>query len=222
MKNAKSLILFLFLTTALTAQAENSPVVKKKFHTTTPQMKESFKDYTWSVETGGGLLLGDVRTDLKGYTMVPGESTASLKIDDISLDNFAGGIFRGYTEFNFRTYGMAVIHGYESRFIGMQYGPRYNFVRPGWKFVPFIEGDVGFGFNDSRGITEGTKQVGQGQDFSFNFGIGAGTRYDINEAWFLRLAAFYSHFSNAGLSEPARKNRAIDVAGPEITIGYRF
>jgi len=224
--NSKSalLIAVVFAAALPILRADDTLTSKRKFHASTMSIKRAstIKDYDWSLEGGSGILLGDVRTDLKGYTMVPAQLAGSLKIDDVSLDDFAGGIFRGYTEFVFRAYGMAVLHGYESRFVGMQYGPRYNFVQPGWKFVPFIDGRVGFGFNDSQGITEGTKQVGQGQDFSFNFGIAAGTRYDINDSWFLRLAATYEHFSNAGLSEPARKNRAIDVAGPELTIGYRF
>jgi len=214
--------LFAFTISTLCVQADDSLPMKPRFHATTPTVKTPELNYDWSIETGSGILLGDVRTDLKGYTMVPAFLTGSMKMDDVSLDNLMGGIFRGYTEFMFTAYGMAITDGYESRFVGMQYGPRYNFVQPGWKFVPFIEGHVGFGFTDSRGLTEGTKQVGQGEDFCFNFGIAAGTRYDINDAWFVRLKAIYEHFSNAGLSEPQRANRACDIAGPELSFGYRF
>ena len=154
--------------------------------------------------------------------MVPAHFTAALRLDDDTLENFAGGVFRGHTEFLFRGFGIAVVHGTESRFIGVGLGPRYNFVQPGWKWVPFIEGNVGIAFTDSQGVTLTRGQVGQGQDFCFQFGIAAGTRYDITEDWFLRLSGVYTHFSNAGLSEPGRKNRALDAAGPELSFGYRF
>ena len=176
----------------------------------------------WSIEVGTGLYLADVRTDLPGYTVVPADLKAAMKIDEVGLDDFAGGIFRGNTEFIFSGYGLAVLHGTESRFVGAKFGPRYNFVQPNWKFVPFVEGYVGFGFNDSQGASDARGQIGQGQDFSFNFGIATGVRYDINDDWFVRLSGVYTHFSNAGLSEPARKNRAMDAAGPLIALGYRF
>ncbi len=188
-----------------------------------PNHKIQIKDdKNWSIELGSGFMLSDVRTDLPGYTLVPAKLTASTPVDDVSLDNWCDGIFRGYTEFYFRGFGYAVVHGTESRFIGAGFGPRYNFVQPGWKWVPFVEGNVGFGFTDSQGVTLARGQVGQGQDFCFNFGIGTGVRYDINECWFARLSGTYMHFSNGGLSEPGRKNRAMDAAGPEISVGYRF
>lgn len=63
---------------------------------------------------------------------------------------------------------------------------------------------------------------GLGQDFNFKFSVNTGIRYDINDAWFIRLMAEYAHFPNAGLSEPARQNRAIDAAGPQPSVGCRF
>ncbi len=182
----------------------------------------SFDDKDWSIELGSGILIADVRTDLPGYTLVPADLTASLKVDDDSLDDFASGIFRGHTEFVFRGFWDAVIYGTESRFVGTSLGPRYNFVQPGWKWVPFVEGNIGFAFTDSQGVTTDRGQIGQGQDFAFNFGIATGVRYDISDDWFVRFSAIYTHFSNAGLSDPERKNRALDAAGPEVSFGYRF
>lgn len=191
---------------------------------TSPSIKPVVNDdKDWTIEAGSGVLFADVRTDLPGYTLVPANLTASLKVDEVSLDDYAGGWLRGNTEFFFRGEGLAVVHGTESRFVGISFGPRYNFVQKGWKWVPYIESSVGFAFNDSRGMTSPTRgQIGQGQDFSFQFGIAAGARYDITSDWFLRLSGVYTHYSNAGLSEPGRKNRALDAAGPELAFGYRF
>jgi hypothetical protein len=191
-----------------------------------PEVRSAQRDRDWSIEVGSGILISDVRTDLPGYTLVPAELTASMAVDHVSdvfaKDQFWGGVFRGNTEFKFRAFGMAVAHGTESRFTGLSLGPRYNFVQPGWKVVPFVDGNIGFAFNDSQGASDARGQIGQGQDFSFQFGVSAGFRYDVSEDWFLRFSGVYTHFSNAGLSEPERKNRAIDAAGPEVAVGYRF
>ncbi len=188
-----------------------------------PASSDQEDEKEWSAELGSGVLFSNVRvSSLDAYTLVPIDFTASLAVDEVSLDDFWGGIFRGNTEFIFRGFGMAVTTGTESRIVGFNVGPRYNFVQKGWPVVPFIGADVGFGFADSRGKTNGTQQVGLGQDMNFYFGVVTGIRYYINEDWFVRFTVAYNHFSNAGLSEPARQNRAIDAMGPELSVGSRF
>ena len=201
----------------------DEPSISKKTKASVANLKTAKEDdREWTIEVGSGVLISDVRTDLPGYTLVPADLTASIRVDDVSLDEFLGGVLRGNTEFFFRGFGNTVIHGTESRFVGAGFGPRYNFVQKGWPVVPFVEGQAGFAFTDSQGVTVERGQIGQGQDFCFQFGIGTGVRYDITESWFLRLSAIYTHFSNAGLSDPGRKNRALDAAGPEMSFGYRF
>ncbi|MCX6909643.1 MAG: acyloxyacyl hydrolase [Verrucomicrobia bacterium] len=174
----------------------------------------------WSLETGSGVLFSNMRSKtLDGYTLVPASITASLKLDDPSDDE---GWRRGYTEFAFRPYGMAVTHGPESRMVGFDFGPRYNFVQPGWRLVPFIGAMVGFGFANTQDYPNPAVPYGLGQDFCFEFTINLGVRYDINDTWYVRFMAEYVHFSNAGLSEPARQNRAIDAIGPQLSVGCRF
>jgi opacity protein-like surface antigen len=185
------------------------------------------KNKDWSLELGSGAAFSNVRADnLDDYTCVPVNLTASLKIDEASLDNFCGGIFRGYTEFFFRGYWNQIVNGPENRIVGASFGPRYNFVQPGWKVVPFAEAGVGFGFIDSN-PTYGTgghndHPRGMGQDFNFTFSVAIGARYDIDDTWYVRTSVFYQHFSNAGLSEPTHNNRAIDSVGPELAIGANF
>ncbi len=206
------------LTPAMADDALRSRKATPKFQVSAPAAEKE-----WSLETGSGVLISDVRTDDTGSVSVPAELTASLKLDDDSLDKMCGGVFRGHTEWVFRGFGLAMVHGIESRFTGANFGPSYNFVQKGWDVIPFVEGNVGFAFTDSQGYTDAVKgQQGQGQDFCFNFGVRFGAAYNITDAWFMRLSAVYTHFSNAGLSEPSRKNRAMDAAGPLLTFGYRF
>jgi hypothetical protein len=62
-------------------------------------------DKDWSLELGSGILVSDIRTDNTGYTFIPVNLTAALKLDDVTLDNVYGGMFRGYTEWVLRGFG---------------------------------------------------------------------------------------------------------------------
>ena len=176
-------------------------------------------DKDWTLEIGSGTTFSNVRSGQpnQAYTIVPIDLTASLKLDDVSLDNFAGGFLRGYSEFFFRGQYQQIVRGPENHYAGAMFGPRYNFVQPGWKIIPFVEGGVGFGFADSN-----PAQGGLGQDFNFSFEVAAGFKYQINCDWFLRLSATYQHMSNAGLSEPQFPNHPIDSLGPILSVGYAF
>jgi opacity protein-like surface antigen len=176
-------------------------------------------DKDWTIELGSGASWSNVRSGQpnQAYTIVPITLTASLKVDDVSLDNFLGGWLRGYTEFFFQGQYEDIVHGPEDRYVGLMVGPRYNFVQPGWKLIPFVEGGVGIGFANSNPL-----QGGLGQDFNFSFEASAGARYDISCDFFVRLAVVYQHVSNAGLSEPEFANHPIDELGPKLSFGYSF
>jgi opacity protein-like surface antigen len=176
-------------------------------------------DHDWTVELGSGATWSNVRSGQpnQAYTIVPITLSASLKVDDVSLDNFLGGWLRGYTEFYFRGDYQQIVHGPENHVEDFMVGPRYNFVQPGWKIIPYVEGGVGIGFADSN-----PQHGGLGQDFNFSFLAGAGAKYLINDKWFVRAGVEYQHFSNAGLSEPTNPNHPIDALGPKISVGYAF
>ena len=176
-------------------------------------------DKDWTIELTSGSLFSNVRdpAPVKGYTLIPIVATASLKLDDVGLDNFMGGWLRGYSEFYFSGGYYQIVSGPEHHFEGIMVGPRYNFVQPGWKIIPFISGGVGFGFIDSK-----PQLGGMGQDFNFSFETSAGFKYLITDEWFARLAIEYKHISNAGMSEPTNPNNPIDALGPQLSVGYAF
>ena len=66
---------------------------------------------------------------------VPISLTASLRLDDVSLDHQWGGILRGYSELFFRGDYDQIVHGPETHYEGLIAGPRYNFVQPGWQVI---------------------------------------------------------------------------------------
>jgi opacity protein-like surface antigen len=176
-------------------------------------------DKEWTVELGSGVTWSNVRSGQpnQAYTIVPINLTASLKLDDVGLDNFLNGWVRGYSEFFFRGDYEQIVHGPENHVEDFIVGPRYNFVQPGWKLIPYAEGGVGVAFADSNPALGGL-----GQDFNFTFTVGAGAKYQINDDWFVRAGVEYQHVSNAGLSEPQFPNHPIDALGPKISVGYSF
>ncbi|MCE0485226.1 MAG: acyloxyacyl hydrolase [Methylacidiphilales bacterium] len=173
----------------------------------------------WTIELGSGVGWSNVRSGEpnRPYTIVPINLTASLAVDDVSLDNFLGGWLRGNTEFFFRGNYDPIVHGPENYLAGLMVGPRYNFVQPGWKLIPFVEGGVGFLFADANPAAGGL-----GQDFNFTFEASAGAKYQFTDCFFGRLEVQYQHVSNAGLSEPAAANHPIDELGPRLSFGYAF
>ncbi|MCE0522722.1 MAG: acyloxyacyl hydrolase [Methylacidiphilales bacterium] len=183
----------------------------------TPPACNSEKD--WTIEIASGVAWSNVRDapPVKPYELVPINLTASLKLDEVGLDNFLGGWLRGYSEFYFSGEYQQIVYGPENHFEGLMVGPRYNFVQPGWKIIPYIEGGVGFGFADADPM-----HGGLGQDFNFTFDTAAGIRYNFNGDFFMRLAVVYQHISNAGMSEPVNPNNPIDELGPKISFGYSF
>jgi opacity protein-like surface antigen len=174
----------------------------------------------WSLELASGYMWSNIRDADYDMQYVPIDLTASLAVDEVSLDH---SIFRGYTEFLFRGQADVVTKGVEDWMIGLQVGPRYNFVQPGWRFVPFVEGVVGTYLVDANPVVypNGT-QDGLGQDFNFMFGVSAGFRYDITEDFFARFTVSYEHISNAGMSEPEFLNKPVDAIGPKLGFGFRF
>ena len=186
---------------------------------TPPSCGSCCSEKDWTLELGSGVAWSNVRSGQPNqpYTLVPITLTASLKLDDVSLDNFLGGWLRGYSEFFFQGEYQQIVHGPENHFEGIMVGPRYNFVQPGWKIIPYMEGGVGLGFADSD-----PQHQGLGQDFNFTFEAGAGARYDICDDFFVRLGVEYQHVSNAGLSEPVNPNHPIDELGPKLSFGYSF
>jgi len=172
----------------------------------------------WTFELGSGALWSNVRVGEpdKAYTIIPITLTASLRLDDVSLDHELGGVLRGYSEFFFRGDYDQIVRGPETHYEGLIVGPRYNFVQPNWKIIPYVEGGVGFLFADANPAAGGL-----GQDFNFTFTVGAGAKYNITDDFFLRLGVEYQHVSNAGLSDPV-PNNAIDGLGPKLSFGYAF
>jgi hypothetical protein len=122
---------------------------------------------------------------------------------------------RGYNQFYFSAIAEPIFQGIENHYFGFNLGMRYNFVRPGSRFVPYISGGVGAGWIDSHPEIPG----GQGQDFTFNILSAAGISYLIDDHWKISVGALYEHLSNAGQTDP---NPSLNLFGPQVGVSYSF
>lgn len=157
--------------------------------------------------------LFDFAGNANSYTVLPQILSARWQLDEVGNT----GWLRGNTEFVFSGYYSAIVDGPEDHFAGALFGPRYNFVQKGWKFIPYIESKVGFGFTNTSGVVGA-----QGQDFCFTFTVGSGVRYIISDRFEVSLGAIYQHYSNGGLSEPGRLNNGLDTLGPVLGFNWKL
>ena len=122
---------------------------------------------------------------------------------------------RGYNQFYISAIVEPIFRGIENHYFGLNLGMRYNFVRPGSRFVPYFSGGLGLGWIDSHPEIPG----GQGQDFTFNVLSAAGISYIVNDHWKLNVGALYQHLSNGEQTDP---NPSLNLFGPQVGVTYSF
>lgn len=147
------------------------------------------------------------------YKVMPLMATIGWQLDDVGNEGWR----RGNTEWMTTGFFSPIFDAPENRMAGFAVGPRYNFVQPGWKFVPYIGSRVGVLFIDSTNA-----RGAQGQDFCFTFFVEAGVRYDWSDRLSFTFGGLYQHVSNGGLSEPRQKNCGLDMVGPQVSAIVRF
>jgi lipid A 3-O-deacylase len=122
---------------------------------------------------------------------------------------------RGYNQFCVTALAEPIFRGIENHYFGINFGLRYNFVRPDSRFIPYFSGGLGLGWIDSNANVPG----GQGQDFTFNILTAAGVSYRVNERWRLHAGLLYQHLSNGGQTNP---NPSLNLLGPQLAVSYSF
>ena len=81
--------------------------------------------------------------------------TARVRWGTMKTDNW----FRGYNQFYITAMAEPIFRGVENHYFGLNFGSRYNFVRPGTRFVPYISVGLGLGWIDSHPGVRRTAQV---------------------------------------------------------------
>lgn len=122
------------------------------------------------------------------------------------------GPLRGSFQLAPEIFGAGVYNGYGHYVAGATLWCRYNFIQPGWRLVPFIEGGAGVTSID-------IPHEFDGKDFNFNLELGGGVRYFVCDHWSLNAEYRYQHISNADLW---KRNVGVNTLGPTVGVSYYF
>jgi Lipid A 3-O-deacylase (PagL) len=113
--------------------------------------------------------------------------------------------------------GEAIVRGPESYFFGGALRFRFVFALGDSRWSFYADGGGGMGAVDSDDTP-----FGQGEDLAFCLLGSGGLRDAISDSWSVSAAFLWQHLSNAGLSEPRRRNTSLDSIGPMVGVFYAF
>ena len=171
---------------------------------------EEFNPQRFDFAIESGFLFGAINPPAS-YEIGAEFLTARIRWGVIQHDTW----LRGYNQFYVSAMAEPIFRGIENHYFGFNLGMRYNFVRPGSRFVPYFSGGVGAGWIDSHPEIPG----GQGQDFTFNILSAAGISYSVNDHWKINVGALYQHLSNGGQTDP---NPSLNLFGPQVGVTCSF
>jgi lipid A 3-O-deacylase len=172
--------------------------------------KEEFNPERFEVALESGYLFGFINPP-RSYQIGAEFLTARVRWGVVRSDVW----LRGYNQFYISAIAEPIFRGIENHYFGLNFGMRYNFVRPGSRLVPYISGGLGLGWIGSHPEIPG----GQGQDFTFNILTAAGISYKMNDHWKLNAGILYQHLSNGGQTDP---NPSLNLLGPQVGLDYSF
>ena len=95
-------------------------------------------------------------------------------------------------------------------------GLHYNFVQPGWRFVPYIGGSLGLSGNDLY-VQQSQRIIGGPFEFVLQANVGA--RYFIDKHWGFIIEGGYQHVSNDDIY---KRNVGVNQTGGRFGIFWTF
>jgi lipid A 3-O-deacylase len=93
---------------------------------------------------------------------------------------------------------------------------RYDFVRPGWGLIPYLQGGGGIVYNDCY---HDSHQNAVGQSVEFLLRVDVGVHYPLGPKWSIDAEFNFLHISNADL---AVRNAGVNALGASIGLTYFF
>jgi lipid A 3-O-deacylase len=176
----------------------------------TEPVRTEFDPHRFEFAVESGYLFGVINPP-RDYQIGAEFITARVRWGVIERDSW----LRGYNQFYISAIAEPIFQGIENHYFGLNFGMRYNFVRPGCRLAPYISGGLGLGWIDSHPEIPG----GQGQDFTFNILTAAGISYLIDDHWKVNAGILYQHLSNGGQTDP---NPSLNLLGPQVGLNYSF
>ena len=177
-----------------------------------------FERGAWEAEAGAGEFCSFSTTSAK-------RPTVDYQLEDVRLGimydsprhaEWLHGLLRGNTEFLLEGFGGPVTDGPGTYLAGVSVLGRYNFIQPGSRWIPYLQGGAGILDND---IFKSHPQREVGEAFEFELQADLGVRYLINEKWSISAEAGYRHVSNADL---ASRNQGLNSLGGLLQASYHF
>jgi len=162
------------------------------------------------VAAQSGYLFG-VAGNPDSYEIGPEFLTGRIRWGVVDNDSW----LRGYNQFCLTGLFEPIFRGVENHYFGLNFGGRYNFVRPNCRLIPYAFGGLGLGWIDSHPDMRGS----QGQDFTFNILSAVGISYEIDHHWKIDAGVLYQHLSNGGQTDP---NPSLNLLGPQVGVTYSF
>ena len=169
-----------------------------------------FDPHRFEIAVESGYLFGVINPP-RDYQIGAEFVTGRIRWGVIQSDSW----LRGYNQFYISAIAEPIFQGIENHYFGLNFGMRYNFVRPGGRLIPYFSGGLGLGWIDSHPEIPG----GQGQDFTFNILTAAGISYLIDDHWKVNAGILYQHLSNGGQTDP---NPSLNLLGPQVGLDYSF
>jgi opacity protein-like surface antigen len=126
------------------------------------------------------------------------------------------GALRGAFEAVFEVSGGPTFDSFGDWLVGPSAAIRYNFVQPGWKIVPYLQGGVGITFSDAY-QDKSQDAIGTNPEFTIQAAIGA--RWLLDPHWSIDVEAGYEHISNADIAE---RNAGVNALGASVGFSYFF
>ncbi|HLX72339.1 MAG TPA: acyloxyacyl hydrolase [Verrucomicrobiae bacterium] len=137
---------------------------------------------------------------------------SGLELGWMLTDVNRSGWLAGNVELAGEVIGGAAFYGPGNYLAGGTAWARYNFVQPGWRVIPYIQGGAGL-----EAIDMDSELIGG--HFAFNLNIGAGARYLVDNNWSINVECLYQHLSNATIHQ---HDVGINAVGPMLSVSYFF
>lgn len=141
---------------------------------------------------------------------------ATARFGWMLTDPIFEGILRGNIEIIGEVFGGGFVKGPADGLGGFTLFFQYNYVQPGWRFVPYWHAGGGGVYSDA---SDSHPQRELGSPLLFNAQAGFGTRFLCTEKWGLFLEVDWRHISNAGLAD---RNTGLNSASSWLGASFFF
>jgi Lipid A 3-O-deacylase (PagL) len=176
----------------------------------------SLTDSMWLQLTAGAVFSpthGIGPHDEPTLDLAPVDVRLGLMLNDPNPDRpWLGGVF----DFILDLTTQPVIDGYGHIVVGPAALLRYDYVRPGWWLIPYVQGGAGLVYNDCYEDPH-QNTIGQGVEFLLRADLGV--HFPIGLQWSIDAEFDFEHISNARLAD---RNAGLNGLGASIGLTYFF